>query len=462
MRAKLIIFFSLIALVSNGQLNSLSPYSLFGIGDLYRTGSVATHGLGGVSSTWNDPYILNPENPSTLGSLFNTNFQTGLRLQSLRITEGDQSQTLNAGNIDQFNFAFKKAKSNTGYLFGLSPFSTSGYSITKQEEIDGVGNAAFKYDGSGGISKIYLGAGHKVDMYKYHYFNDKNGNVYDSLRVVQRSISFGGKVNYVFGNIKNIRAIDIADVTFVDTRNTKTTRIYDFLFDLGVHYEQDLRTRYGSDKRLNSRTFIQLGAVYTPKMKMQIELNELVESTVTSSGVVLPVDSSSNVTSTGSFMMPQNLKFGAALHHHNKNGRQFALAVDVNQRNWSELNNSDVQLTGQLKDTREYSLGFQFTPKPIEDAKNMLSRSNYRLGARLTPTYVTVQDEQITEQAISAGLTIPLLSSRSASKIHFGMEIGHRGKNEGNMIREDFTNFYIGFSLSPFYKNAWFVQRKYE
>lgn len=462
MRAKLFIFFSLIAFVSNGQLNSLSPYSQFGIGDLYRTGSVASQGLGGVSSTWNDPYILNAENPSTLGSLFNTNFQTGLRLQSVRITEGDKSQTLNAGNIDQFNFAFKKAKSNTGYLFGLSPFSTSGYSITKKEDLEGIGSADFKYDGSGGISKIYLGAGHKVDLYKYHFFNDKNGNAYDSLRVVQRSISFGGKVNYVFGNIKHERAIDIADVTFVDTRNTKTTRIYDFLFDIGVHYEQTLRTRYGSDKRLNSRTFIQFGAVYTPKMKMQIEINELIESTITNSGVVLPVDSSSNETSKGSFMMPQNIRFGVALHHHNKNGRQFALAVDINQRNWSELNNSEVPLVGQLSDTQEISAGLQFTPKPIEDAKNMFSRSNYRVGARLTPTYVNIQDEQITEQAISAGLTIPLLSSRSASKIHFGMEIGTRGKNEGNLIREDFTNFYIGFSLSPFYKNAWFVQRKYE
>lgn len=462
MRAKLIILFSLIAFVSNGQLNSLSPYSLFGIGDLYRTGSVATHGLGGVSSTWNDPYILNPENPATLGSLFNTNFQTGLRFQSVKITEGNQSQSLNGGNIDQFNFGFKKAKSNTGFLFGLSPFSTSGYSITKQSDIDGVGIAAFKYDGGGGINKIYLGAGHKIDLYNYHFFYDKNGNAYDSLRVASKTISFGGKVNYVFGNIQNIRAIDISDVTFADTRSTRTTRIYDFLFDLGVHYQQDLRTRYGSDKRLNSRTFIQLAAVYTPQMKMKIEMNDLIESTITNSGVVLPIDTSSNTTLKGRFVMPQNIRLGVALHHHNKNGRQFVLAFDMNQRQWSNLNNSEVPLVGQLSDTREYSVGFQFTPKQLEDAKNMFSRMNYRLGARVTPTYVTIQDEQITEQALSAGLTIPLLSSRSASKIHFGMEIGTRGNNEGNMIREDFTNFYIGFSLSPFYKNAWFVQRKYE
>jgi hypothetical protein len=30
------------------------------------------------------------------------------------------------------------------------------------------------------------------------------------------------------------------------------------------------------------------------------------------------------------------------------------------------------------------------------------------------------------------------------------------------LLREDYTNFYVGFSLAPFVKNAWFVTRKYD
>ncbi|MFM1931603.1 MAG: hypothetical protein RL226_906, partial [Bacteroidota bacterium] len=59
MRGKLLLLFCLIGLSGFAQTNNLSPYSRFGLGDLYRSGSFASYGLGGVGATWNDPFVLN-------------------------------------------------------------------------------------------------------------------------------------------------------------------------------------------------------------------------------------------------------------------------------------------------------------------------------------------------------------------------------------------------------------------
>jgi hypothetical protein len=293
-------------------------------------------------------------------------------------------------------------------------------------------------------------------------FKDKNGVVYDSLRVVDKSISLGANVNYLFGNIQHTRSIDISDVTFVDTRHTTYTRMFDFVPDLGAHYEQTLKVKYGSDKRLISRSMVKVGVVYTPSMRLRAETENYVESTITSSGVVLAIDTSYSANRSGRITLPSNLRAGIAFTYQSKEGRNFVFAADMAQRQWSQTEDGESILVGTLKDAREFMFGVEFTPRQIDYDGSLLTKANYRVGARLTPTYVYVYDTQITERAISAGFTLPLLSSRSTSKIHFGMELGKRGNNDGKLIQEDFANFYIGFSLSPFHRNLWFVQRKYE
>ena len=163
-------------------------------------------------------------------------------------------------------------------------------------------------------------------------------------------------------------------------------------------------------------------------------------------------------------VLPQRLRTGVALHHYSRKGRHLMVAVDYEARNWSRfqtITEGDIVNPG-LVSSQEVSFGIQYMPKPIEESGNFLQRGQYRAGVRNTQTYLSVQGEQIVDRAVTVGLSWPMISSRSASKFHLGIEFGQRGEGNGQLLQEDYANFYIGFSLAPFIKNAWFVPRKYD
>jgi hypothetical protein len=62
------------------------------------------------------------------------------------------------------------------------------------------------------------------------------------------------------------------------------------------------------------------------------------------------------------------------------------------------------------------------------------------------------------------GIGIPLVRSKSiypsASTFDFGLTVGNRGTVEGGLIREQYTNSYVGLSFSPNYWDRWFKKRK--
>lgn len=465
MRCKiLLLFMLLLSAFADAQVVNLSPYSRFGIGDIYQAGNVGTIGLGGVRSTFNDRFQVNAENPATLGYLNNTIFQTALRLQNIRLSKGDSQQDLSGGNMDQFILGLKRSGSKMGFVFGVTPFSTSGYDIQTNEEIEDIGSATYSYEGSGGINRMFLGAGRRFEATDYYRFNDKNGDAYDSIKVVKHTLSIGANLDYYFGSVAQTRRLDLSDVTFLDTRRRTVTRLFDFSADLGVHYQTTLRSKYGSDKRLRSQWLLQLAAVYSPQADLNTRYEETAESTTTSSEVVFPVDTTYAVNAEGSTRLPARLRYGAAVHFFNSNGRHFALMADIAQQDWSsyQIDLGDEVINPNLVESSEFSLGFQYTPKSVEEGSNVFNRTQYRFGARQTNTYLELEGTQIVDEAFTAGFSTPLLSSRSTSKLHFGMEFGRRGVDEGKLIQEDYLNIFIGVTLSPFYKNVWFKERKYE
>jgi hypothetical protein len=446
------------------QFNNLSPYSRFGIGDLYNGGNVGTLGLGGVSSTYNDTYMLNAENPATVGNLFNTSLQTSIRTHFLRINEGDRSSRQNTGNLDQFQMAFKRPGSPTGYILGISPISTTGYAISTTQNIDGVGQVQYIYEGRGGINKAFIGFGRKFDVTKWQRFTDKDGLVTDSVKVKKHTLSGGLNLNYYFGNVVQSRLVNIQNTTYLGTRATDNFRLFDFGADFGVHYETLLKARYGRDRKMTERLLLQVGAVYTPALEMNTTIEKFSESVIFQQGAVFPIDTSFSLVGDGTSSLPSRMRGGVALHYHFKGGRHILVAADLEVREWSNFRTqvNDAELNPGLLNTTTLGFGIQFTPRSVEEGKNLLDRAQYRLGYRSSATYLAVDGEQVIDQALTAGISFPIVSSRSASKIHFGMEFGNRGKNTGNMIEENYVNAVIGFTLSPFFKNAWFVQRKYD
>lgn len=443
---------------------NLSPYSRFGLGDIYNSGNPGSLAMGGVKTTFNDAAMINAENPATLGYVFNTTLQTSLRFNTLRLRQDGGEATLNNGFLEQFQMVFKRPGAKTGVLLGISPFTTTGYAITTSDPDTPVGPVVYQYEGSGGITRAYAGVGRKFAIRQYHLFTDKDGLVTDSVRVVRHTVSGGLTGNYLFGSVNQTRLLQIQNTTFLGTRATDRLSLADFTLDVGLHYEWLARLRFGKDKKIVERTALQFAAVFSPERRVNGTLEAYSESVVFQGGRAFPIDTTFAISGESTSILPHRLRSGVALHHYSRKGRHLMVAVDYEARNWTRfrtITEGDIVNPG-LVASQEFSFGVQYMPKPIEESGNFLQRGQYRAGLRSTQSYLAVQGEQILDQSVTFGLSWPMISSRSASKFHLGMEFGRRGEDNGQLLQEDYTNIYIGFSLAPFIKNAWFVTRKYD
>ena len=68
---------------AQGQINS--PYSRYGIGDLYVGRPVAAKAMGGVASAYSDPLNINFINPASYSRLQLSTFDVGLEIESRTI-----------------------------------------------------------------------------------------------------------------------------------------------------------------------------------------------------------------------------------------------------------------------------------------------------------------------------------------------------------------------------------------
>ena len=99
-------------------------------------------------------------------------------------------------------------------------------------------------------------------------------------------------------------------------------------------------------------------------------------------------------------------------------------------------------------------------PAGARIADNILRNTVYRLGVRYTNDYLVVRGTQLNEMAVSAGLSLPVLGKFSRSRLTIGGEYGQRGTTANGLIKEQFTTLFVGISITPDPREAWFVKRR--
>jgi hypothetical protein len=145
------------------------------------------------------------------------------------------------------------------------------------------------------------------------------------------------------------------------------------------------------------------------------------------------------------------------------NGRVISFNGEYRQQDWSGnsyLLGSDG--SSNLKKYQNIAFGFEYTPHSVDKAKSLLGRSTFRMGVRNTESYLSLSEQNISQNAVSAGISIPILASKSTSKVNFGIEYGTGGSLDNNLLQEEFVRVQFGFSLTPYFLNPWFVVRKYD
>jgi len=74
---------------------------------------------------------------------------------------------------------------------------------------------------------------------------------------------------------------------------------------------------------------------------------------------------------------------------------------------------------------------------------------------------MTVNNNRITDMAVTVGLGIPLPENnfgRTFSNINVSAEFGQQGTLNNNLVRERYININLGFTIN----DAWFMRRSYD
>lgn len=424
-----IFFVSLLAasISSSAQTTSSSPYSQFGLGDLKRSLLPQTRGMGGISMGVRKPGAydnINMANPASYSTLSLTAFEVGASMDLRSLSKaGVRGEGQFNSTLSHINFGIPVSRSSA-LSFGLVPYSDLGYQFKNSAVLD-TNNIEYVYGGEGGVSKAYIGYGFKL----------------------AKNLSLGFNIGYLFGSLKENRSIDFLDETQTfgydlsafNSRTQFQRSVGGLSFDLGLQYEAILNSTtkliFGyagnTGKQINSRS-----DVITTRYRRDDRGNELAvaDSTYFLKGGKSTID------------MPMTHTAGFAFEKANS----WLIGADFSYGKWSDYSEGGVN--DGLNDSYGLAVGGQLTPDATS-ISNYWKLVDYRLGMKYDRTFIKIGDNDIKQYALTFGLGFPLPSSRSSFyRINLSTEVGKRGTQKNNLVRDNYVNVHLGFTLN----DKWF------
>jgi hypothetical protein len=402
---------------SIAQVNTSSPYSRFGLGELNQKYLPEYSALGGgVTSLINDKNI-NPYNPATYIAFKEKSFlfSTGGIHNTTNMTTSSTNQIANNTSFSHMTLGFK-INEKIAASCGMLPFSNMGYSYSSTV-LNNNQNAELIYSGDGGLANIYFGAAY----------------------LLSENISFGVNASYLFGSINRTKKIVFNDVSFLNSNSNIQDNIKGYFYTAGLIYKKII----SKEKRMS------LGLTFSNNTDIRLKRNNLTETFKYSGSFEVARDTILNNTEWGYVVLPQNISIGASYIK----DESLLVILDYNKQYWS-----DYSLLGQqenYQNSSSMSIGVQYVPE-YNSVKNYYKRVAYRVGFSYNEMPLQINNTQLIESSFSFGFGLPL--KRSLTKYDLSVIIGRTGTTEDNLIQEDF----IKLGLSITYDGIWFLKRKYD
>lgn len=147
-------FFLLIILpaIVLSQLNTFSPYSRYGLGEMSPTTFAHNSGMGGTyialkpDSTM--PIFINTGNPASYSLIKLTTLEVGGSFLNSNFTSGSNLIKKWTTNFSYGALGFPVMK-NGGACFGIMPYTSVGYETQAISNERGIGNVTYNYNGGG-------------------------------------------------------------------------------------------------------------------------------------------------------------------------------------------------------------------------------------------------------------------------------------------------------------------------
>ena len=390
-----------------------SPYSLYGIGDIWYAPGVRNAALGYTGIALSPENSISAVSPASWARINRTRIEAGLVYEGF--TSSDASASIRLGRVD-FNgalLAIPVATSNGIVLVaGVTPYSGTSYNIfrnSSSQEVDYTVN----YVGKGGLSKAQLGLSYTPSA----------------------DIALGASFNYLSGTMEQERSFfDSLGTTSIGTIREKT--IARGIFGtLGLRYS-------GFRRILDALDGLSLGFIVHSRASLTSE-----QQTTYAYQSLDENDTSQTLHSR----LAVPLAFGVGLAY--QAGPQYLVTADYYAQPWSTADFYGVS-PQNLRNSFRIGFGGERIPNP-NTSSPWLDRLAYRLGMYYNATYYRVKGQSINEWALTGGLGIPL---GGESMLNVAVEYGSRGTQESNLVKDRIFRVSASLSISE----LWFVRYEEE
>ena len=395
------------------QNATLSPYSYYGAGQPISTRTAENNTMGGLT-VYADSTQFSLDNPATLGKLRFVQYRVGANYKSISQQSSSTSESTISASLNYL--ALSVPTKHFAFSFGIKPKSAVGYraKTTRTENDLEYQNL---YDGKGGVNSTFLGfAVNPID-----------------------GLSLGVSAFYNFGYNEKIateRITGVQNDTQVFTRSELSGIHYSF----GMHYNRNIFSDY----------MLQLSAIYTPNTSMKSKNSKTI-SALAAGGTAAAqedIDLGNLATTTNKFAAETTLGVGFGKPQNWFAGVTYVNAAEGITHPFESNSNANFVAASR------FSVGGFYIPKH-NSFTNYLSRMVYRVGARWEHTGLEVKSQAVKDFGITFGIGLPM---NILSKVNIGVEIGQMGTTDAGLIKENYTNIMLGFSLS----DVWFIKRKYD
>ena len=120
MHLKKIVFILIIFTTSAISAQVNTPYSRYGLGNIFPTTFGASNAMAGISAAWFTPTNINFNNPASYSEITNATFEIGGAGNVAKLETSTESYIGGDGNLSYLAFAFPYLKKLHRNKFGLS------------------------------------------------------------------------------------------------------------------------------------------------------------------------------------------------------------------------------------------------------------------------------------------------------------------------------------------------------
>jgi hypothetical protein len=422
MKAYIIFYCSILSILfsnlAQAQTNSL--YARFGLGIQQPPQSVRSLGMGGVSIADNGAFVLNYMNPASYGFLRQTTFQVAAYGERNNV-RSTTTETVPTGtvNISYINIGMPIGK-RAGLAFGLLPYMRSYYNASSSKIFMDSTKITSIYKGSGGIQKAYIGAAAGVG----------------GLRV-------GVNLNVLFGNFSKESANGFYDTFSVINTVRKVT-------DNSV---SGIQPTFGAqyNVKVRSKDSIKFGITYGLATTLKNSSESYSLSSKEDSFFPL-IDTLSADTVVSKIKIPAHLNIGVMY----RLGERWQIGAEINKQNWTQYSYAGSK--DSMNDETTLRLGIRYEPKTTLTKVPYTQRLSYSAGVYTGENNLRINNTVVSSTGVTVGLGLPIKKvGDQVGTVQLSLQTGVRGTIENSLMREGFTRFTIGASLSE----IWFQKGKY-